>query len=152
MRRFTASSSRSTLIDRHDASGSAQREKSAAARSNGEGLSKTVEPDHDMDRSVRPRVSDRQRRTQTPIHLGAQDLRPASDSECGLSRPKLRDGLSRLADDVLIFGTYGDAAELCRRWQAHADALALVAPFGVAADEIIATIDAVAAPGDLSSR
>ena len=58
--------------------------------------------------------------------------------------PVLPSRATRLADDVLMFGTYDDAPDLCRRWQAHADALALVAPFGVAADDLIATIDAVA--------
>jgi hypothetical protein len=57
--------------------------------------------------------------------------------------PVLPSQATRLADDLLIFGTYDNAPELCRRWQAHADALALVAPFGVPADELIATIDAV---------
>jgi alkanesulfonate monooxygenase SsuD/methylene tetrahydromethanopterin reductase-like flavin-dependent oxidoreductase (luciferase family) len=57
--------------------------------------------------------------------------------------PVLPSQAARLADDVLIFGSYNDAPELCRRWQAHADALALVVPFGVAADDLIATIDAV---------
>jgi alkanesulfonate monooxygenase SsuD/methylene tetrahydromethanopterin reductase-like flavin-dependent oxidoreductase (luciferase family) len=50
---------------------------------------------------------------------------------------------TRLADDVLIFGTYDDAPDLCRRWLDHADALALVAPFGISAADINATIDAV---------
>jgi alkanesulfonate monooxygenase SsuD/methylene tetrahydromethanopterin reductase-like flavin-dependent oxidoreductase (luciferase family) len=50
---------------------------------------------------------------------------------------------TRLADDVLIFGTYDEAPDLCRRWLNHADALALVAPFGLSADDINATIDAV---------
>ncbi len=58
--------------------------------------------------------------------------------------PVLPSQATRLADDVLVFGTYQDAPELCRRWQAHADALALVAPFGVTADDLVATIDAVA--------
>jgi alkanesulfonate monooxygenase SsuD/methylene tetrahydromethanopterin reductase-like flavin-dependent oxidoreductase (luciferase family) len=57
--------------------------------------------------------------------------------------PVLPSQAARLADDVLMFGTYNDAPELCRRWLGHADALSLVAPFGVAADDIIATIDAV---------
>ena len=58
-------------------------------------------------------------------------------------QPVLPSRATRLAEDVLMFGTYDDAPELCRRWQAHADALALVTPFGVAADDLIATIDAV---------
>jgi alkanesulfonate monooxygenase SsuD/methylene tetrahydromethanopterin reductase-like flavin-dependent oxidoreductase (luciferase family) len=50
---------------------------------------------------------------------------------------------TRLAGDVLIFGTYDDAPGLCRRWLDHADALALVAPFGISPADINATIDAV---------
>jgi alkanesulfonate monooxygenase SsuD/methylene tetrahydromethanopterin reductase-like flavin-dependent oxidoreductase (luciferase family) len=57
--------------------------------------------------------------------------------------PVLPSRATRLAEDVLIFGTYQDAPELRRRWQAHANALALVLPFGLAADELIAMIDAV---------
>jgi hypothetical protein len=49
---------------------------------------------------------------------------------------------TRLADDVLIFGTYDEAPDLCRRWLDHADAIALVAPFGISAADINATIDA----------
>ena len=59
--------------------------------------------------------------------------------------PVLPSRATRLANDVLIFGTYPDAPQLCRRWQAHADALTLVAPFGVTAAEIIAIIDAASA-------
>jgi alkanesulfonate monooxygenase SsuD/methylene tetrahydromethanopterin reductase-like flavin-dependent oxidoreductase (luciferase family) len=65
--------------------------------------------------------------------------------------PVLPSQATRLADDLLIFGTYNDAPELCRRWQAHADALALVAPFGVPADELIATIDAAAPESAVAS-
>lgn len=57
--------------------------------------------------------------------------------------PVLPSRATRLAEDVLMFGTYDEAAELCGRWQAHADAVTLVAPFGVAADEITTMIDAV---------
>jgi alkanesulfonate monooxygenase SsuD/methylene tetrahydromethanopterin reductase-like flavin-dependent oxidoreductase (luciferase family) len=65
--------------------------------------------------------------------------------------PVLPSQATRLADDLLIFGTYQDAPELCRRWQAHADALALVVPFGVAADDLISTIDAVASESATAS-
>lgn len=57
--------------------------------------------------------------------------------------PVLPPGAVRLAEDVLMYGTYSDAPELCRRWQAHADAVALVAPFGLPPDDLIATVDAV---------
>jgi alkanesulfonate monooxygenase SsuD/methylene tetrahydromethanopterin reductase-like flavin-dependent oxidoreductase (luciferase family) len=62
------------------------------------------------------------------------------------ARPVLPAGAARLAEDVLMFGTYDDGPGLSRRWLAHADALALVAPFGLAAEEVIAAVDAVAAP------
>jgi len=67
-------------------------------------------------------------------------------------QPVLPAGAVRLAEDVLMYGTYDDAPELCRRWQAHADAIALVMPFGLAADDIVAALDAVspaAAPLDV---
>lgn len=57
-------------------------------------------------------------------------------------QPVLPSAATRLAEDVLLFGTYDDAAELLRRWQSHADAIALVAPFGLAAEQIRAGIDA----------
>ena len=50
-----------------------------------------------------------------------------------------------------MFGTYHDGPALAGRWQAHADSLALVMPFGGEPDEIIATIDAVASPGKASA-
>lgn len=58
--------------------------------------------------------------------------------------PVLPPAATRLAEDVLLFGTYADGPALARRWGAHADALALVAPFDLPLDEIVATIDAVA--------
>ena len=58
-------------------------------------------------------------------------------------RPVLPVRSRRLADDVLLFGTHDEAPDLVRRWQAHADAVCLVAPFGVHADDLEATIDAV---------
>ena len=61
-------------------------------------------------------------------------------------RPVLPAQATRLADDVLMFGTYADAPQLLRHWQTHADALALVAPFGLSPEDIVAVIDAVAAP------
>lgn len=60
--------------------------------------------------------------------------------------PALPPAAERLAHDVLIFGTYGEAPELRRRWQPHADSLALVAPFGVTPDHITDALEAVA-PG-----
>lgn len=56
--------------------------------------------------------------------------------------PVLPSRAHRLADDVLVFGTYADAPRLCARWQAHVDGLTLVAPFGVSAEDIVTMIDA----------
>jgi alkanesulfonate monooxygenase SsuD/methylene tetrahydromethanopterin reductase-like flavin-dependent oxidoreductase (luciferase family) len=52
-------------------------------------------------------------------------------------------GATRLAEDVLMFGTYADAPRVLRHWSTRADTVALVAPFGVGADDIVATLDAV---------
>jgi alkanesulfonate monooxygenase SsuD/methylene tetrahydromethanopterin reductase-like flavin-dependent oxidoreductase (luciferase family) len=46
----------------------------------------------------------------------------------------------RLARDVLLFGTYDEVPELCRVWLEHADALTLVAPFGMRAEQIIESV------------
>lgn len=65
--------------------------------------------------------------------------------------PVLPAQATRLAEDVLMFGTYADAPQLRRRWQAHTDALAIVAPFGVAADDLVAAIDAVSSEPEAAS-
>lgn len=49
----------------------------------------------------------------------------------------------RLARDVLLYGTYDEAPQLCRAWLEHADALTVVAPFGVPAEQIADTIEAI---------
>jgi alkanesulfonate monooxygenase SsuD/methylene tetrahydromethanopterin reductase-like flavin-dependent oxidoreductase (luciferase family) len=49
----------------------------------------------------------------------------------------------RLAREVLLYGTYDEAPELCRAWLEHADALAVVAPFGVPAAHIADTIEVI---------
>jgi alkanesulfonate monooxygenase SsuD/methylene tetrahydromethanopterin reductase-like flavin-dependent oxidoreductase (luciferase family) len=59
-------------------------------------------------------------------------------------RPVLPPAATRLAEDVLMFGTYDAGPGLVHRWRAHADSLALVVPFEQDPDEIVATIDAVA--------
>lgn len=46
----------------------------------------------------------------------------------------------RLAQDVLLFGTYDEVPELCRVWLEHADALTLVAPFGIHAEQIMESV------------
>ena len=49
----------------------------------------------------------------------------------------------RLAQDVLLYGTYDEGPQLCRAWLEHADALSLVAPFGVPGEQIADTIEAI---------
>jgi alkanesulfonate monooxygenase SsuD/methylene tetrahydromethanopterin reductase-like flavin-dependent oxidoreductase (luciferase family) len=49
----------------------------------------------------------------------------------------------RLARDVLLYGTYDEAPALCASWLEHADALTVVAPFGVPAAHITDTIQAI---------
>jgi alkanesulfonate monooxygenase SsuD/methylene tetrahydromethanopterin reductase-like flavin-dependent oxidoreductase (luciferase family) len=49
----------------------------------------------------------------------------------------------RLADDVLLYGTYDEAPELCAARLAHADGLSLVAPFGLPGEHIAETIEAI---------
>jgi alkanesulfonate monooxygenase SsuD/methylene tetrahydromethanopterin reductase-like flavin-dependent oxidoreductase (luciferase family) len=49
----------------------------------------------------------------------------------------------RLARDVLLYGTYEEAPQLCRAWLEHADGLTVVAPFGVPAAQISDAIEAI---------
>ena len=61
----------------------------------------------------------------------------------------------RLAHDVLLFGTYADAADARRRWQAHTEDLSLVLPFGQPAEELPEVLRSLApdspAPASASS-
>lgn len=50
----------------------------------------------------------------------------------------------RLAHDVLLYGAYDDAPELCQAWLEYADALTVVAPFGVPAEQITDAIEVLA--------
>lgn len=59
---------------------------------------------------------------------------------------RLPKAAERLAQDVLLYGVYDEAPELCRAWLEHADQLALVAPFGVAAAQITDAVEAVGCP------
>lgn len=58
-------------------------------------------------------------------------------------QPRLPAAAERLAEDVLFFGTYDEAPQLCRSWLDHADTLSLVAPFGVPGEQIADTIEAI---------
>jgi len=51
----------------------------------------------------------------------------------------------RLAADVLLYGTYDEAPTLCQAWLDHADALSAVAPFGMPADNITDSLEAISA-------
>ena len=77
-------------------------------------------------------------------HGYRRELDALLEANSDARQPVLPSSATRLAHDLLVFGTYDDAPALCRRWHAHADTLALVAPFGVTADDLAATIDAVA--------
>jgi len=61
----------------------------------------------------------------------------------------LRSGLpaaaERLASEVLLYGTYDEAPALCRTWLDHADGLSAVAPFGMPADHITESLEAISA-------
>ncbi len=51
----------------------------------------------------------------------------------------------RLADDVLLFGTYDEVPDLQRRWLTYTDELSVVAPLGVPAEHIAETIEVIGA-------
>jgi len=61
----------------------------------------------------------------------------------------LRAGLpaaaERLASDVLLYGTYDEAPALGKAWLDHADALTAVAPFGMPAEHVTESLDALSA-------
>ncbi|MFN8156341.1 MAG: LLM class flavin-dependent oxidoreductase [Candidatus Nanopelagicales bacterium] len=56
--------------------------------------------------------------------------------------PLLPAAAERLAHDVLAFGRLADAPRVLDRWRAHADALALVLPFGAPEHDLHAVVDA----------
>lgn len=59
-------------------------------------------------------------------------------------RPVLPAAAERLARDVLLFGTRDDVAGQRGRWEAHADHVLLVLPFGLAPDELVDVVSGVA--------
>lgn len=65
------------------------------------------------------------------------------DANADRQDARLPAAAERLADDVLLYGTYDEAPGLCRAWLEHADALSAVAPFGVSAEQIADTIEAI---------
>jgi alkanesulfonate monooxygenase SsuD/methylene tetrahydromethanopterin reductase-like flavin-dependent oxidoreductase (luciferase family) len=66
--------------------------------------------------------------------------------------PQLPAAAERLARDVLVFGTYDEAPDLCNAWLEHADALSLVAPFGVSADQLLESLTSVSSRGPVDER
>jgi alkanesulfonate monooxygenase SsuD/methylene tetrahydromethanopterin reductase-like flavin-dependent oxidoreductase (luciferase family) len=57
--------------------------------------------------------------------------------------PRLPAAAERLAQDVLLYGTHDEVPQLCRSWFEHADAVSLLAPFGVPGEHIADTIEAI---------
>lgn len=51
----------------------------------------------------------------------------------------------RLARDVLLFGTHDEAPQLAQAWLEHADALSVVAPFGMPAEAVTDALEAISA-------
>jgi alkanesulfonate monooxygenase SsuD/methylene tetrahydromethanopterin reductase-like flavin-dependent oxidoreductase (luciferase family) len=76
-----------------------------------------------------------------------RELDALLDANRGVRAPFLPAAATRLASDLLLFGTFDEAPAQCRRWNEHTDALALVAPFGTSADDLVAAIDAVTPVG-----
>ena len=58
--------------------------------------------------------------------------------------PVLPRAAARLAQDVLIYGTFADAAHTVAAWQRHADAVALTLPFDLPPRDLTAVLQALA--------
>lgn len=58
--------------------------------------------------------------------------------------PVLPRAADRLAQDVLIYGTFADAAHTVSAWQRHADAVALTLPFDLPPRDLTAVLQALA--------
>ena len=77
-------------------------------------------------------------------HGYGRELDALLDANHDSPHPSLPAAAERLARDVLLYGTYDQAPTLCQAWLEHADALSVVAPFGVPAEHIAESIDAIA--------
>jgi alkanesulfonate monooxygenase SsuD/methylene tetrahydromethanopterin reductase-like flavin-dependent oxidoreductase (luciferase family) len=77
------------------------------------------------------------------VHGYHHELDALIDANPDPQDARLPAAAERLARDVLLYGTYDEAPELCRAWLEHADALTVVAPFGVPAEQIADTIEAI---------
>lgn len=58
--------------------------------------------------------------------------------------PVLPTAAERLARDVLLYGTFADAASAVAAWQRHADAVSLTLPFDLAPRDLTAVLEALA--------
>ena len=56
-------------------------------------------------------------------HGYRRELDALLEANSDARHPVLPSSATRLANDVLVFGTYDDASALCRRWHTHADAI-----------------------------
>jgi alkanesulfonate monooxygenase SsuD/methylene tetrahydromethanopterin reductase-like flavin-dependent oxidoreductase (luciferase family) len=72
-----------------------------------------------------------------------RELDALLDASPDPQRARLPTAAERLANDVLLYGTYDEASQLCQAWLEHTDDLTLVAPFGVPAEQITDVIETV---------
>ncbi|MGV1009973.1 MAG: hypothetical protein ACOYBY_15395 [Dermatophilaceae bacterium] len=77
-------------------------------------------------------------------HGYGQELDALLDANHDSPHARLPAAAERLARDVLLYGTYDQAPTLCKAWLEHADALSVVAPFGVPAEHIAESMHAIA--------
>ena len=75
-----------------------------------------------------------------------RELDAVLDANPDPNHVRLPAAAERLAQDVLLYGTYDEAPQLCQAWRSHSDALALVLPFGGPAEQITDTIEAISCP------
>ena len=80
-------------------------------------------------------------------HGYGRELDALLDANHDPQAPTLPAAADRLARDVLLFGTYDEAPMVCKAWLEHADALSIVAPFGLPAEHIADSLDAISGEG-----
>jgi alkanesulfonate monooxygenase SsuD/methylene tetrahydromethanopterin reductase-like flavin-dependent oxidoreductase (luciferase family) len=76
-------------------------------------------------------------------HGYGRELDALLDANHDSPRAGLPAAAERLASDVLLYGTYDEAPALCQAWLDHADALTAVAPFGMPAEHITDSLEAI---------
>jgi alkanesulfonate monooxygenase SsuD/methylene tetrahydromethanopterin reductase-like flavin-dependent oxidoreductase (luciferase family) len=80
-------------------------------------------------------------------HGYGRELDALVDANQDPRSPMLPAAAERLARDVLLYGTYDEAPTLCKVWLDCADALSVVAPFGVPAEHIADSLEAISVEG-----